>query len=86
MKTKNNGGGPFKMKSYGKGKNPIMMKSPLEKGKTRFVDKVKAAAKAAKAGLYADSRSRDTNVISTISDAYKYEKGKYRDIQSKKKK
>lgn len=80
------GGGPFAMGSYGQGKNPIMMKSPLEKGETRTIDKIKAAGKAAIAGLYADSSDRSSNVISTISRAYKKEKEKYRDIQSKKEK
>tara|TARA_R100001463_G_C3443373_1_gene212820 strand:+ start:342 stop:644 length:303 start_codon:yes stop_codon:yes gene_type:complete len=61
------------------------MTSPL-KDKTRFIDKVKSAGKAAVAGLYAESGSRRTNVFSTVSDAYKESKSEYRDIQSKKKK
>ena len=61
--------------------------SPMKnKNKTRTIDKVKAGLKAAKAGLYADSSSRDSNVISTVSRAYKREKEKYRDIQANKKK
>ena len=59
--------------------------SPMKEG-TRFIDKVKSGMKAAKAGLYADSTSRDTNVISTISDAYKKSKAEYRKIESDKKK
>ena len=52
--------------------------SPMQKGSTSFIDRIKAAGKAAVAGLGASSSSRSTNVASTISRAYKKAKREYR--------
>ena len=55
------GGGPFMMGSYGQGKNPIMMKSPMKEVTTW--EKIKAAGKGLKAGVgRALQASRTENV------------------------
>ena len=63
--------------------NVLPMKSPLEQ--TSIVDKVKSAGKAFVAGLGAKSTGRHSNVISTVSRAYKKEKKKYRNKDRKEK-
>ena len=83
----------FKMRSGSKpafkmmGASPMKMakKSPMEKGETSFIDKVKSAGKAIAAGAEDNRRTRRGNVISKISRAYKKSKKEYRDEAAAKK-
>ena len=70
FKKKRSGGGPFMMGSYGQGKNPITMKSPM-KEVTKW-EKFKAAAKGLGAGVSrALDASKTENVVYSTKEGYK---------------